>query len=644
MLPGGNQKTSFYVSGAFRDEEGIVQRTGFKRRNIKANIFHKFSNFLDIQLTTSFINSEASRSFTGNENEGGLSYGYTLALTRPWNNLFPDEDGNYPDNPNYPGNPLFVRDFTRNNETSWRTISSFTTNLNFINTESNLLRFTFTGGVDFIYLETDVFVPREHQAQRGADNGYVAQGANQLLNTNFQGILLYNTQAGDFDLTSQAGFTRIRNERDFQLSRTTQLPVGPPNLGDGTKDTDQTIQEEEDFGLFLQQEVNWKDRVILTAGVRLDKSTLNGDQNNFYAFPKASLAINLAEFDFLSGSTAISLFKFRGAFGQTGSSAIFGRTFTSLGSGLILGNSSIGIGTRRGNPDIEPERATEIEAGLDMSFFNNRVGFELTYYNRQVKDLILERALPASSGFNFEAGNFADLRNQGIELAINALPVSQPKISWSTGLNFWFNRSEITRLDVPAFAPPGSAFGLSLGTFFIEQDQPVTQIVGNVDGTPTQIGDVEPDFQLGWNNTVNFLNGFELRFLWHWKQGGEVINLSRFLTDIGGVTPDLNTQEGMDRRNGVGGVTRFIEDGTYIRLREVALYYTLPKDFVKSTFNNFVKNIRIGVSGYNLLTITDYSWYDPEVSTKGGTGLSSGLDVTPFPSSKKVYFHLNIGF
>ena len=268
---------------------------------------------------------------------------------------------------------------------------------------------------------------------------------------------------------------------------------------------------------------------------------------------------------------------------------------------------------------------------------------ELSYYNRNVKDLILSRSLPTSSGFGSETTNLADLKNYGIELGLNINAYDNESFSWNSGIQFWFNRSEITRLDVPAFPQPGAGFGLGLGTFYIQEGQLVTQLAGNVNGQPTQIGDVEPDFQMSFNNQFTIGKNLDIRFLIHWKEGGENINLSKLLTDLGGVTPDLDTPEGQTRA-GLGFVPeRFIEPAAYMRLREAAIYYTLP-DNTFSWLSNSISSARIGLTGRNLLTITDYSSYDPETSVNGGAGLSSGIEVTPFPSAKQYMFNLNVKF
>ena len=399
----------------------------------------------------------------------------------------------------------------------------------------------------------------------------------------------------------------------------------------------------EDFGYFGQVEGNYKDQVIATLGYRLDKSSRNGDPNKFYGFPKASVAVNLNNFDFWN-IDSINQFKLRAAYGETGAPAGFGATFTSLGSSNIGGNSGQSLGGLRGDPDVEPETASEFEIGFDMGFLNNRINLEATYYNKNVDDLILSRSLPASSGFTTETTNLADLMNEGIELAVRSDVVDTENFKWNTGVQFYLNRSEVTRLDVPAFAQPGAGFGTGLGTFYIEEGQPVTQLVGRVDGELLQVGNVEPDFQMAFNNSLTLFNNVDVSFLLQWKKGGENLNLSRFLTDLGQTSPDLETPEGQDRLGQPANALRFVEPAGYVRLREAAVYYRLPSATVNNIFGETVDTVKFGLSARNIFTITDYSSYDPEVSVNGGAGLSSGIEVTPFPSSRQFYFHFNVSF
>ena len=643
---GGNEKTKFYVGGSFRDEEGIIKNTGFDRLSIRANIDHRISDVFDFSINSNYVRSNNSRSFTGNENEGGLSYGYTLAFTRPWYNLFPDENGNYPNNPNYPGNPVFVRDQARNEDATNRFLQGFKLNTKLFTDANNSVRFVINGGIDYVANETFVYVPETHQAQVGGQEGFIAVGKNNITQFNTQAIGVWDHTAlnGDLGLTTQAGITYIDIERNFVNSQGADLLPGQQSVDQSVNQTiTQFLGKERDFGYFAQVEGNYKDQLIATVGYRLDKSTRNGDPNELYGFPKASLAVNLNNFDFWN-IEAINQFKLRAAYGETGNPAAFGATFTSLGSSNIGGNGGASVAGLRGDPDIKPETSKEFETGLDISLLQSRVSFTATYYNRSVEDLILTRQLPSSSGFTTETTNLADLTNQGVELSLNADVVRNDNIVWNTGVQFYKNVSEITRLDVPAFAQPGAGFGTGLGTFFIEEGQPVTQLVGNIDGVLTQVGNVEPDFQMAFNNQLTLFKNFDISFLLQWKEGGENLNLSKFLTDLGRTTPDLETPEGEARRTSPANALRFVEPAGYVRLREAAIYYRFANSIVNSLFGDNVEGVKLGISGRNIFTITDYSSYDPEVSVNGGAGLSSGIEVTPFPSSRQFYFHLNVNF
>ncbi|MBX2828635.1 MAG: SusC/RagA family TonB-linked outer membrane protein [Flavobacteriaceae bacterium] len=643
---GGDEKTKFYVGGGFRDEAGIIKNTGFDRLSLRANIDHKISDTFDVTSTSNYVRSNSSRSFTGNENEGGLSYGYNLAFTRPWNNLFPDAQGNYPFNPTFAGNPVFVRDKAINEDSNNRFIQGLTVNTKILNADKNRVKLITSAGVDYLSNETYVYVPETHQSHPDPDNpGFIAVGNNNFTQFNAQAIGVWNhTASEDLALTTQAGMTYLYQDFDNVLTTGSGLLAGQTNVDNSAVQAIfQTKQREQDFGMFGQVEANYKDQLIATVGYRLDKSTRNGDPNEYYGFPKASLAVNLANMDFWNVE-ALNQFKVRAAYGETGNPAQFGSTFTSYVSTTIGGPAGQTLGGLKGDPDVQPETARELEFGLDLGILDSRINLEATYYNKQVDDLILTRTLPGSSGFTQERTNLADLKNTGVELAVTADVVESADFAWNTRVQWYKNVSEVTRLDVPAFAQPGAGFGTGLGTFFIEEGQPVTQLVGNIDGELQQVGDVEPDFQMAWSNNITLFKDWDLSFLFQMKEGGDNLNLSRFLTDLGQTSDDLETPEGQARLASTTNALRFIEDASYIRLREAALYYNVPSKFVESVFGGNVEGVKMGVSGRNIFTITDYSSYDPETSVNGGAGLSSGIEVTPFPSATQVYFHLNVNF
>ncbi len=638
-LSGGSEKTSFYLGISNRDEDGIVLNTGFERRSIRLNLKHKLTDKITISSNSNYVRTNTNRGFSGNENEGGLSLGYNLAYTRPWQDLRPNEFGIYPDNTaaGANGNLFLVRDQAINDDVVNRFIQGVKLDYSIFRNDNTQLKFAFNGGVDFFVDESFVYVPEFHQAQRGQQNGFIGVGKNTFNNVNYQSFLVFDKFLGannSISLTTQGGISYLNFRRDLVFNQATQLIPGQTNLSQsGTQSINQRQENEEEFGLILQQEFNYDDKIIATAGIRADKSSLNGDPNKYFSFLKGSIATNLTNFDFWTISS-INQLKLRVAYGETGSSATFGSLFSVFSANNIGGQAGIVVNPQQGTANLFPETSQELEAGFDISLLENKVSLEATFYTRSVKDLLFDRSLPTSSGFSTTVLNDADLRNRGIELGLTLVPIENSQIQWTSTTNFWFNRSTITRLGVPPFPPPGNGFGLGLGTFFIEEGAPITELVQNVDGVPTGVGDAEPDFQMSFTNNIHFLKSFDFSFLLHWKKGGDILNLSALLQDDGQTNPQI------DERGGAQFADSYIEPGGYLRLREVALYYTLPK----TVFNGAFDAIKLGVSGRNLLTVTDYSGYDPEVSVNGSGVVSNGLDVTPFPSSKQVYFHLNFTF
>ena len=324
-----------------------------------------------------------------------------------------------------------------------------------------------------------------------------------------------------------------------------------------------------------------------------------------------------------------------------------GSLSASMGPENIAGLGGVSVPSRLGNDAIEPEITQEFEVGLDMALFNERASLELTYYNQDIQDLILENSLPPSSGFSTQFINAGDMTTQGFEVALDVTPVLTNNFRWNARFNFGKTSSEITSLDVDPFQIGG--FALSLGQYQIEEGKSPTTIVGlsepDEDGNAflTEFGDENPDFTLSWNNNLR-LGDFNFSFLWDWKQGGDVINLGRFLSDLGGTTPDLDEQSGMDRLAKQSAAARYVEDGTYIKLREVSLTYNVPRQTVQQWFGGQVSSLDIGISGRNLVVITDYTGYDPEVSQFGNVAIGRSVDVLPFPSARSFYFKVGLGF
>lgn len=658
-VSGGGDKTKFYLAASNKDEEGIIKNTGFKRTSIRANIDHKISDMFELNMSTNYIRSQMDRGVTNNDN-AGVSYGVALSATLPWHELHPNAQGIYPNHPANPSNPLQTRDRSEIGDVTNRFIIGSGLNVNILRKQNSLLQLKLTGGLDYYNNESTLYFPEYLQFTVGNQNGLYSRGNNVTFNTNGSAFLIFNTTLGSVDLTTSAGVNRIDQSRELLTTQAQQLVTGQSNLQQaGSLGVFNKTLDATDIGYAFQQEANWQDKLIGTASVRLDKSTLNGDPNKLYAYPKFSLAANIANFDFWNVE-AISQLKFRTAYGEAGGvpnpnpTTLAQATFTPLVASNTGGKTGSIVGAVLGDANIQPERSKEFEVGLDLGLFNNRVGLEATWYDKKVDDLILQAAMPPSSGFTAITTNLADLENKGIELSLTALVVNKNSVKWNTTLNWWQNRSELTRLDIPAFNPPGAGFGTGLGTVRLEEGKSVTQIVGTNGSTTVEVlGNTAPDWEMSWNNSVTFLKNFTFSMLWHWKKGGNNINLTGLLTDFGGTSYNYDKVLPDGQRLGDARIAAFfsgqnaslyVEDSEYIKLREISLYYSIPKTVLSSVFKGAIERVRFGVSGNNLILISDYSSYDPEVSNFGNGGVIGGVEVTPFPNSKRMFFHLEIGF
>lgn len=615
-MTGGNDKTTFYFSAAQKKEEGIVDRTGYRNTSLRLNVDHKITDNIKFGISTNYVNSSADRGLTGNDNNG-VTYSISLSSTPNFVELHPNEFGVYPANPFSASNVLQTIALMENNESVNRFTTGFNLDATLLKGSKSTTKFIGRGGVDFYNLVTNAQFPRELQSQ-SVNKGTSIQGFTKSLNTNYilSLVNIYNP-SDNLGFTTSAGFSQEHGDFNNILDVATQVAPGQTNVDQGGALTAQQFRNKfENDGIFIQEEASIIDAINLTAGVFGD---------NFF-----------------------NNFKLRAAYGQSANFPAFGSKFTTLVASNIGGLQGSLVNVQGGDPNIKPENQTELEGGLDFSMFNNKLSFEITLYKKKIFDFLLLATVPPSSGFSTKFVNAGDLTNHGMEIGMNAQPVSSKNIKWNTSVNFWFNRSEVTKLTIPPVQL--GSFGTSLGTFQIEQGKSATQIVGN--DAPAQegvvvLGDQEPRFQMNTFNEITFFNKLSLRFLIHWKDGGDNINLTNLLNDFGSTSADYDADangnhvpDGVDRiQSFLGGSARgFVENSGYLRFREIGLYYTFDK-----IPGNVIRGLRVGASLNNYITITKYSGYDPEVSNFG-TGFSTGVDVDPFPASKRASFNVNIDF
>jgi len=470
------------------------------------------------------------------------------------------------------------------------------------------------------------------------------------------------------------------------------------------------------LGFIGQVELNYRSLLYLTLSARQDYDSRLGDPTDFklentgFFYPSASMSFVFSEL-MNSGSTAFSFGKLRLSYAQVGSpppnpystSSVF--VSPTIGDGWgdnigfpIAGSTGFDQSNLLGNANLTPELSTTLEAGLDLRFLNGRLGLDVTYYRTETKDAILNASLPRSTGYANVWLNSGEMTSQGIEITLNATPIQTKDFSWDTQVNFTKSESIVNKLapgierlflagfnSAGTYLVEGNQYGAIFGGAYLRQDAgtdkdqslnvPGGPVVINddpnsseygfqaVDPTQRSIGNPNPDFIIGWNNTINYKR-FSFNFLLDWREGGDLWNgtawaLSFFgksgltaetrveaAAPIEGVKSDGTPNDIAITRgrsywtSSVGGFgaigEQFVQDGGWVRLREVGLSYSLPS-------RDWFKGGSIGVSGRNLWFQSDYDGIDPETSLTS-TGNGQGFDYFNMPSTKSVIVKLSVNF
>ncbi|MET0243398.1 MAG: SusC/RagA family TonB-linked outer membrane protein, partial [Flavitalea sp.] len=427
---------------------------------------------------------------------------------------------------------------------------------------------------------------------------------------------------------------------------------------------------------------NYAEKYFLDVTARYDGNSKFGANNKWGFFPAVSGAWRIIEEKFLQKNKFFSDLKIRGSYGLTGNAAAIGpyQSLATVASGndyyfdhtYTVGINPSGIP----NPDLKWERSTQANIGLDVAVLKNRIALVVDVYHKKTEDLLFLRQLPVSSGYGTIIGNFASIENKGIEFGLNGR-IFQGEFKWEANANFSVNRNKLLSLAGGVDEFVLNQFGVlkvgePLGAFktfrydglYQTGETPLPGSDGapgrprvidiNKDGSITDAdqaytGSAAPNYIFGFSSNMSYKN-FDLSFFITGVQGNEIFNLSRYTFEnalggrnvLAGVanrwTPSNPTN---DYAAGLQGgrlpvSDRYIEDGSFIRLKNVSLGYNFKKLLG-------IKNARLYVSGNNLLTITDYSGFDPEVNTFGGSNVSVGIDNLVYPVARTYLAGIQIG-
>lgn len=667
-INGGDENTRYYMSGLVLDDPGIIENTGYEKQSLRVNLDQRLSSRIDVGVNANVVHSQARRGLSNNDNTG-TSFYVALTSTPNFVDLRSLADGTFPVNPFANSNPLQTAALVDNTEDVWRFISGANLDVDLLGERSTTqsLQLHANVGADYFSQENELFAPPEVQFEQDGFDVDNFRGTSLLsnsnnLNLNSNANLIHTFAApGGWTATTSAGVQYV--DRDLEIGR-----VVGENLIGGQRNIDaataiqvfETRQRVQTLGVYMQEELLlFDERMLLTGSLRADRSSANGDPEEYFLYPKAAVSYRLPGL-----MSNVDELKLRVAYGESGNQPLFGQKFTALtATNNIQGLPALVVQGVAGDANITPERTREIEGGFDAVLFGGNASFQFTVYQQNITDLLLQRTVAPSTGFTTEIFNGGELRTRGLEVSLDATPLRTRNLSWVSRATFSTNESEIVDLPVPSFRTGG--FATSLGAFQIEEGASATQIVGfngrNSSGAPIveALGDANPKFKVGFSNSFT-MGDFELYGLMDWQEGGTIINLTKLLYDLGQVSPDFELPQGvstpravpdcnpdcsgLERLSGFGTYTQqYLEDASFVKLRELTLSYRVPAG-VYDRLAGSLSSATITLSGRNLFSIDDYDGLDPEVSNFGNQQIARNIDVAPFPPSRSFWLSINLGF
>ncbi|MDW8465731.1 MAG: TonB-dependent receptor [Chloroherpetonaceae bacterium] len=676
-VSGGSGNTNYFLSGSYLGNQGIIKGTAIQRTSVRGNFDQVLTSWARVSLNLNYNYTEtqdkANNATSGNDGVlVGFVFGNTAIDPRP-NAL-----GEYPSTRSATGialaNPLEVIDRFRYTQATNRFVGSARLDIAPFNGFSADATF----GYDTYTQNGTISIPPGNTSF-DFRNGFQRFATQSVRQVNIDINARYFRELTEWlKSTTLVGGTMQYDETDILGSQTINTTPNVEIVGGGvttvaseTRDVARTI-----YGAFIQQTFGVADRFFLTGAIRMDASSVFGKDERFQFFPKVSASYVLSEEPFWKESEiakTINNVKLRAALGFSGGLTVIGAfdRFTNYSPTTYDGKAAILPSALLGSPTIRPERQREVEVGIDATFLNDRIGIELTYYDKLLTDLLIRRNIAALTGFSQQLDNVGTVSNRGLEVLLRTTPVQTSDLRWDATINFFFNRNEVidTKGGIIALGVYGfsSAInGYPLGVFyasaykrdangniqFSPDGVPLRQL--NPDGTVQNkvIGDPNPDWQATVINELSWRE-FSFRVQIDILQGRQVLNftnrngeqnqvLAGYRDVLEGKKPAgyyTNPRFAVEPEN--PGVFRIIEhwveDGSYVKIREASLFYN---------FTNFfgIRSGQIGLIGRNLFSFDRYNGYDPELNAFARQGVPTGADDTETPIPRSLSIALRINF
>jgi TonB-linked SusC/RagA family outer membrane protein len=673
---GRNEKFSYYIGGSYYDEEGTFINSNFKRANVRANTTYKFSDRVSL---TNNIN------ISGSKNRGtddmNLYYAY---VSMPWDDPY-DEAGKVRSFKTAEGiwskdkiNPIQA---AQNSELSNKSFS-FDYDLDLNIRILNWLTFTSTNRLSAITTMDKTFYAK------AADNivyyglGYTSTRSNFGYSGITTDLFKFSLERSDHSFSGLVGIEAQGGHDDYIFGSGMNIPEGlsAPSVASsqfliGGAPSRSVMQS-----LISQINYNYSGRYFLSASYRIDQSSQFAPNRRTAKFPSLSGAWLISNEEFAKNIPALSNLKLKASWGKTGMKDIGPYRYMEMFSfSSQYDGESAAVPTQMANPDLTWEQTDQFNTGLEIGLFN-RINLELNFYKNMTKDLLVERALPPSGGFRTQWQNIGKDMNQGFEVSLSTDVVKTSDINWSVDFSFGYNKNKLTGFGNDTIITTNNYGvmqvyhdGASLYSWYAKEYYGIDPANGSMlwvdkngqitheyqDARYIEYGTPMPKFQGGFSTIIRY-KSISLSGNFSYLSGNKIFNYFRRYADHDLNETQFNVMMPRDdyrlwqkpgdnatkplpqnARNSFDPSTRFIEDGSFLKVRNITLSYDLPKRMISKIKLN---GLTISLSADNAYTFTDFWGQDPEISIDPGGGNLPGYTEFKYPNNRQYLLSLKIRF
>ena len=687
---GGNEKSHYYVSGGFLDQSGIVKSVNYRRFTFQSNSDAQVLKWLKFSNNITF---SADTKKSGSYNIGDALKALPIYPVKNEDGSWSGPDGNS-DWYGSTRNPIGPTELNKSQTDGYNFLANLTAELTF----TKWLKFKSTFGYDAKFWFIDNFTPKYNWKPTPTEETSRYKSDNKSFTYLWDNYFLFDhTFAEKHRVGLMAGMSAQWNTNDylnaqknvFMFDNVHEMDNGEEMYAIGGNETEWAL-----LSYMARVNYSYEDRYLLTATIRRDGSSRFGKKHRWGTFPSVSVAWRASQEKWFPKNDYINDLKVRAGYGVTGSQASVGN-YSYLASyntsvypfGISSGNQTALVSSTLANPYIHWEEVAQTNIGFDASLFNSRVMFSFDAYLKETRDMLVKASIPITSGFEDTTTTYTNagkVRNQGIEMSLHTINLTG-ELGWETNLTATYNKNKIKDLnsDVPYYInqinnsyvtmlakdyPINVFYGYVTDGIFQNQSEVNTHAVqpgaepGDIrfrdlnndgvinDSDRTVIGNPNPSWLFSMNNSLSY-KGFELSVFLQGIAGNKIYNANNI--DNTGMAAAYNqTTDVLKRWQGEGTSNsmpravfgdpnqntrvsdRFVENGSYLRLKNITLSYTFPKQWLQKAQ---IENARLSLSCENVATITGYSGFDPEVGI-------NGIDQNRYPISRTFSLGLNFNF